>query len=111
MQFTSGVDGDEGQGLRIKFGVFQDVDQVVGIEGAFEAFGFHAAFHCGILFQQAQSQASHRRQVGGTVSILLSPCVFGERNIENPVLAVLDAPMFANGNRQRLRAGRMTADV
>jgi hypothetical protein len=63
------------------------------------------------LTQDAVGQSSHGGHVGGSVAIALAATVFVKPDIQNPVLRVFDAPMFANTTGEYFGLGCVAADV
>lgn len=60
---------------------------------------------------QAGNEPAQGAEVGRSVAILLTSGVFAEGDVENPMLAVFDAPVFANGIAQFLGPRRQATDV
>ena len=83
----------------------------MGVEGAGEAFGFDAAFEGGVLAEEAEGEAADGGEVGTAVAIWLSARVFVEGDVENPVLAIFNRPVFADRVGERLGLRRQAADV
>ena len=100
--------GECSQGLRMLFPGGEHFEKIVGVQRARQAFALGAAFQRGFLAEQAHGQAADRGEVRGAVPVLLPFRVLAEGHVQHPVLAILDAPVFADPRRAlwRVRPGR-----
>lgn len=99
------------QGLRIKFRLLEDLWQIVGIDGAGEAFGFDSAFPGCVLAEKTEGQAANGGEVRSAVAVLLAARVLVEGDVQHPVLTVLNRPVLADRVGQRFGFGWQAAEV
>ena len=78
---------------------------MVGIEGTAEAFGFDTAFQGRVLAEVAEGQAADGSEDRTAVAVSFAARVLVKRDVEHPIPAVFDQPVFANRVRQRLGSG------
>src|SRR5581483_839814 len=104
------------QGLRMKLclvGAREGVEQageVVWVEGGLEAFGREAALG-GVGAQEVEGDLAQQREVARAVAGADPAAVLAERDIQDPVQAVLDPPVAADGGGQARGVRRQAADV
>ena len=63
----------------------------------FEAFGLDATFEGGFAFKQVDGHVTDDSQVFGRMVFAYPAVVFSESDVQAPVQAVLDAPVFPDG--------------
>ena len=76
---------------------YEQVAEVVGIDGCAHEFAFEAAFGLFITPQQINRQTPHGREVFGSLLSAGASLIFAKDHIQHPMQLVFDRPVAAHG--------------